>query len=255
MDINYFSPGMVDEVIDECNKLLSHEENADLRVILGNAYLNKGVPSSAIVEYQKALKAKPKDVILMLRLGEAYKNMELFNDAIDILTRVLEVESDWADANKHLGDVYFSMGLMDKALEQYQRALDINPLYTEANLMMAQVLEEMGMLKEAIQIYRNIVDEKLLKMHGDVNMARAHADLAVFYGQKELSAEAIEHLRKVITFHPDWPDAFYNLGVALKTQGEYEDAMIQFKRALELNPRYEKARNAYWECGQIVEGA
>lgn len=253
LNSNYCSPGMVEEVIEECETLLQHEESPEIRAVLANAFMNRGSPSDAVIHYKKALANRGDNTRWRLRLGEAYKEMGLYKEALETLECVLACESDWADAHKHLADVYLSMGLLDRALEHYQSAIDINQTYTEANFGLACVLEEMGMLQEALVQYRKMILHYLeTGRNHSVDMARAHADLAVFYGKKALSVQAIEHLRMVVTLHPDWPDAQYNLGMALKSRGDYEEAMKYFKNALKLNPRYDKASNAYWECGQIV---
>ena len=49
--------------------------------------------------------------------------------------------------------------------------------------------------------------------------------------------------RKALILNPDYPDAHYNLGVALQDEGKLEEAVLSYQKALELKPKYPEAHN------------
>ncbi len=55
--------------------------------------------------------------------------------------------------------------------------------------------------------------------------------------------EAIIQYRQALAIEPDYPEAHYNLGLALQQVGHLPDAMEEYERALQLKGDYAKARN------------
>ena len=49
-------------------------------------------------------------------------------------------------------------------------------------------------------------------------------------------AAAIKEFEQAIRFAPDWPDAYYKLGMAQEKAGKYTDAITSLKKYLRLAP-------------------
>jgi tetratricopeptide (TPR) repeat protein len=60
--------------------------------------------------------------------------------------------------------------------------------------------------------------------------------------QEGLYEEAIRILQKLSTKHPQWPDVAALLGKAYRHTGKFEEASLELKRALALNPDLSSAR-------------
>jgi Flp pilus assembly protein TadD len=56
--------------------------------------------------------------------------------------------------------------------------------------------------------------------------------------------EAIQHVRRAIELRPDYPEALYNLGIALTQDGAYDEAGEALTRALEMNPANAHVHNS-----------
>jgi tetratricopeptide (TPR) repeat protein len=56
--------------------------------------------------------------------------------------------------------------------------------------------------------------------------------------------EALVHFHKALTIMPDFIDARFNMGVALFRMGKLSDAIEQFEKTVELNPKKMEARRA-----------
>nr|WP_306422129.1 tetratricopeptide repeat protein [Nostoc sp. CHAB 5715] len=50
--------------------------------------------------------------------------------------------------------------------------------------------------------------------------------------------EAIAQYRKAIQLDPKDADAYYNLGIALKNQGKLDEAIAQYRKAIQLDPKH-----------------
>jgi tetratricopeptide (TPR) repeat protein len=70
-----------------------------------------------------------------------------------------------------------------------------------------------------------------------------HNNLGADLFRRGHTEEAIVHFRKVIQLEPDYEMAHCNLGTALSAQGRLDEAIIEYGRAVELNPRDARAHN------------
>ena len=61
---------------------------------------------------------------------------------------------------------------------------------------------------------------------------------------------AIENYERAIAFKLDYPDAYNNMGIALKRQGKFEEAIEAFNKALAIKPNY---ADAAWNLSGTAE--
>ncbi|PKK90551.1 MAG: hypothetical protein CVV64_09320 [Candidatus Wallbacteria bacterium HGW-Wallbacteria-1] len=64
---------------------------------------------------------------------------------------------------------------------------------------------------------------------------------------RDTGAVAEKKWKRIIEITPEYPDAYYNLGIVYRNQGALDKAVIEFKKALEINPRYAECHNALGE--------
>ena len=61
---------------------------------------------------------------------------------------------------------------------------------------------------------------------------------------------AIKYYKKALEIKPDYAEAYYNMGIALKDNGDLDAAIDSYKKALEINPDYV---GAYFNTGNILK--
>jgi tetratricopeptide (TPR) repeat protein len=86
---------------------------------------------------------------------------------------------------------------------------------------------------------------------------RVYNNLGTLYSDAGRHEESIASLRKAIELKPAFSDAFYNLGKAYNAIGKYQEAIASYRRAIELNPAFAYAYYnlalAYAACGKHDE--
>ena len=83
------------------------------------------------------------------------------------------------------------------------------------------------------------------KCYGDIakaaGSAKAHYNFGVALMDRGRTDEAMVHFRKALEIKPKFADAHYKLGVALVGRGRPEEAVAHYQQALNLKPDYAEA--------------
>jgi cytochrome c-type biogenesis protein CcmH/NrfG len=81
------------------------------------------------------------------------------------------------------------------------------------------------------------------------NKSRQHYNLGVVLARNGNFDDAIEHYLKALKINPDYSEAYYNLGNALARKGDDKAAIYNYHKALQINPDYFEV---YYNMGQIL---
>jgi superkiller protein 3 len=242
---SYYSEGLLEEAIQEnIRKLETDPNNHLLRCSLANSYFRIGKIDEAIKEYRKCIEIAPSSEYWN-NLGKALLNVGQYDEAVNAFKQVL-TKNKWPDAYFHLALAHKSSGNSEEALNQLNEALKINPKYREAINEKAQILEALNRKDEALTEYK-----KVIALFFSEYQARDTEDYcyetAVLLDNNDLIDELIRQLRQHIQKYPGFADGYYKLGQALEAKGLRNEAMMAFRRALEINPSYEIARKSFWK--------
>jgi len=71
----------------------------------------------------------------------------------------------------------------------------------------------------------------------------ARNNLGTLFANKGRFDEAIENYRQAIQINPNYAEALDNLGHALTAQGRFDEAIENYRQAIQINPNYAAALN------------
>lgn len=242
---SYYSEGLLEEAIQENQRMLEADpSNHMLRCSLANSLFRIGKIEEAISEYRKCIETSPSSEYWN-NLGKALLNAGKYEEAQEAFINVLK-KNNWPDAHFHLALALRSSGKLEEALKELDESLKINPKYREAINERAQILETLNRKDEALTEYK-----KVIALFFAEYQARDTEDYcyetAVLLDNNDLIDELIRQLRQHIQKYPGFADGYYKLGQALEAKGLRNEAMMAFRRALEINPSYEIARKSFWK--------
>jgi tetratricopeptide (TPR) repeat protein len=213
-------------------------------------YAQKGQYDKALKEYQRLLKADPKDANLRLKigdlhlkLGEAARAIEAYTQvaeefskggfdakAVAIYKQILRVNEDHLEARVALGDHFQRMGLKSDALREFQGAVELcqrrdlkreafdllkrvaslDPSNVPNRLHLAELLLREGLEREAREEYGALLGEVAHQTSPELLMRVAEQTLHSF---------------------PDHRDALLALVNAKTAQGQAKEALEHLDRA------------------------
>lgn len=190
--------------------------------------------------------------------GDAEAAIEAYNSAI-------EVSPGYPDIRFRLGSLLERVDRHDEAIEQYRKAIETNPKYLDAWVSMGFCLLQLGRHDDSGDAFRNACEIKLdctrrpfergLEMLGearDDEAARCFHDAFVFVPklfeerhrtalarlQQEEYEEALVDLDRAIELNPGYPDLYNFRGIALCELGREDEAIETFTHASSLNPKF-----------------
>jgi tetratricopeptide (TPR) repeat protein len=208
------------------------------------------------------------DAYSFLRAGIANENTGDHEGAERALRRGLELAPDDVDLRNALGWVFFQAGRPADAAAEYRRALETKPDHVKSHNNLALALVELGQLDEAAKHFSRSVElEPKAEIYSDLGftLARlgrsdeafaayekaltldseclsAHFNMAATFAQGGQFAQAEPHYRKVLTGKPT-AEAHNGLGYVLDRQGQRAEAIAEFHKAIDANPRFTPAYN------------
>ncbi|MFT3730980.1 MAG: tetratricopeptide repeat protein [Hyphomicrobium sp.] len=158
-----------------------------------------------------------------------------FNELEVAHRRVLSVIPKHAPSLHHLGLIAINRQDPVTAVELIRQSVDIQPDYHEAWLNLAIILGDLRYSKEAIEACEKCVALRPEK-------AEHHAVLGNLLRVAKKNAEAMTAYLTSLEIRPDNAVVLARLGQLHLASGEFEAATACCKRALELDPKLEEAR-------------
>lgn len=186
--------------------------------ILGQESLGSRNYSQAIEHFREAARYNRQPRDSWNNVGDASRQLarqqshnsddqaELMLQALGAYLKALEADPEYARTHDNLGQTYIALGSVERGIEHYRKALDIDPAFVVS-----------------------------------------HHNLALALLSQGNPTSAIEHLQEAIRLREssnETPDSttLIALGVAMVQNGQYQEAIQAYERALEISPDSLEAR-------------
>ena len=109
-------------------------------------FVQQGKLQNAITEYEKIIKADPKDLTVMNTVGDLYSRLGESERAIECF--------------KNVGDAYAQQGFTVKAIAMYKKLSKLRPTL-EGSLRLAELYTQQGLFNDARAQYLQVAEEFL----------------------------------------------------------------------------------------------
>ena len=171
------------------------------------------------------------DAYSFLRAGLANENTGDHEGAERSFRRGLEIAPDDVELHNALGWTLFQDARPVDAVTEYERALEIDPTHVKSHNNVALALAELGRLEEASIHYAKSVELE--------PKAEIYSDLGFIMTRLGRSDEAFAQYEKALALDPDCPSAHFNMAVTFVQAGKFGDAESHYRQALRVRPTAE----------------
>ncbi|HZZ14498.1 MAG TPA: tetratricopeptide repeat protein, partial [Candidatus Sulfotelmatobacter sp.] len=237
-------------------------------------YVQQGKMQNAIAEYEKVLKADPKDLTVTNTVGDLYSRLGQIDKATDCF--------------KNVGDAYANQGFTVKAIAMYKKISKLKPSL-EGVLKLAELYTQQGLFNDARSQYLHVAEEflksgeldnavrifqKILEMDPENTPMRVRlAEVYIRLGKKDeawqifsAAAETLrgkgnlsgaeEVLQRMLTLDPGNSYALLIQGRNQLETGDAEAAIGSFQKVHNLDSNVEGLRDllkAYLKTGRLSD--
>ncbi len=228
LEIAYHDTGYYDRRVAQLQERLRQApDERDARWELGRAYAILGAHEEAVGEFEQLLAHSPKDVAAIIQLGLAEKNRGRPEAATEWFQRAVELEPDSTVVHFYLGEIYYNRGLNDEALVALERAVELNPDNANAHYLMAFVLGDLGRHQDA-----RVASKRAIQLNPPLARAQTNLSLERYTAERK-SQERRQRLAPEPQVVEGNELAHYNLGLAFRQKGYYNEALKEYRLALE----------------------
>jgi eukaryotic-like serine/threonine-protein kinase len=192
--------------------------------------------ANAISVFEHALAIDPQYAGAYAGLGQAiWQRYQQTQDAQWIATseqacgRALAIDPNLAEGHICLGAVANGTGKYQEAAAQFQKALAVEPTNDGAYRGLAAAYEKLGRTAEAEQTYQEAMQLRPQYWAG-------YTWLGIFYFRQGRYPDAERMFQQVVALAPDSFRGYYDLGAVYAQMGDFAKAVPALERSIEIRP-------------------
>lgn len=165
------------------------------------------------------------------QFGNQYFQQGMLRQAEEALRKALAVQPTYPDASYLLGLVLIEVNDYRGAIAEAEKALAENPFLTEAHNLMGLALARMGNFDAALKEFEAV--------KADVSFPTpevAHFNIGKVFWEKQACGEALVHFRRALEINPQFWRAWYLLGDCQEQLGQIDLSRASYEKALAIEP-------------------
>ena len=207
---------------------------------------NRGDLTTAIEKYRTLVALAPTLAPAYNNLGMLYMETRDYAKAAEAFEAGLKQDPSMSPSLVLLGISYFQLRDYARALPVLQKASRAMPRDEQAQLYLGLCLSKTGQLEASAAVLQQLVKQSPQNLDALYSLGQLYMALAG------------ETLQKLQTVAPDSYLTYFVAGEAQERMGHYEEAVIQYKKAIERQPPgyvglHYRLGNAYWLSGKWQE--
>jgi serine/threonine protein kinase/tetratricopeptide (TPR) repeat protein len=161
-------------------------------------------------------------------LGSVFTATGRTAEAVSELKRALDLAPNSDDGYRRLGRAYMNMGQKTDALNALQQAVDANPYYASNYTLLGTAYALFGDRDNAAKAFRHVTELDPKNAAGWTNVGGLASEAGNWN-------ESIPAFQKAIELQPS-PESYSNLGTSYFYLRNYEQARVNFAKAVEMSP-------------------
>jgi tetratricopeptide (TPR) repeat protein len=160
----------------------------------------------------------------------------------------LAPQSQYAvDASNYMANAYLQLNQPEKAIQAYKTSISLNPYRDDTHIILGNLYFSEKRYRDAENEYKQAIRLNPTE-NNYYSLGQAYLELGQYNAAKN-QFNTVKHLA------PESPNGNFGLGLVCSRQGDFEEAIRQFKKAIgienELYDAYAEMGYAYADLGQM----
>ena len=228
------------QAITTLDPLLAATPDALTLELASAAYEDSHDTEKAVETLRQAILLNPHNVGLYVDFAALAATHQSFDVGINVVNEGINLQPKAAPLYFARGVLYVQLADYEKAQEDFEKAYDLDPSQSLSVAAQGLSAVQQGDLAHALAG----VQEKLARRPDDPILLYLQADFLVQQGAEPGSDDfqtAMRSVKKAVELRPTLGPAHGVLAKLYLQSGQYADAAVQCRKALELNPRDQSA--------------
>lgn len=219
---------------------------------LGDLYSLANQSENAILYYCKALEINANLKITWFNLGKVYAKESNYPKAVEAFEKAIDLDSENVSALRYLAVTYCIQKKMLMSVETFKKCLKLLPDDLEINLELAMInyhyfnnyIEAENYFKKCIELQpqRDDILKYLYAVYLRLKKHKDASDACISLGHLYLDKSDLENAKNAfisaLYITPDNADGHWKLGLTFHKLGQYDSALIRYRKAIELKPNF-----------------
>lgn len=198
-----------DEAVSQCTSAIADDSSLpDAYNTLGTVKLKQNKLGEAKASFEKAVEIKPDNVLALANLAVVLGEQGDLDAAGDNLRRAIEADTGGFFTASRRQETFFGLGAAAMKQKRYDKS---------------------------VEFFQKVLDA----VPGNVDAQRNLASSLHMQGR---SAEGIKLLTETIKKNPNSAESYNTLGLIYAERGQKQEAIVQFQKALQINPSFAPAQ-------------
>lgn len=237
----YKTAGDFSKARDHVQKMLTHEDNAELHRLLGDLDEELGDPLAAVREDEKAVRLDPSEPNYF-EWGSELLQHRAVQPAIEVFGKGAKAHPKSARMLAALGAALFSSGLYDEAAQRVCDASDLNPADTAPYIFLGKIA--MAAPSPLVCVEPKLA--RFVQQQPGNALANYYYAMAIWKGRKPPESpqdlQPVEALlTKAVAIDPSFDDAYLQFGILYSVEHDFEKAIGFYTKAIAVNPQLSAA--------------
>jgi tetratricopeptide (TPR) repeat protein len=172
-------------------------------------------------DLQKAIAVNPSSAGYYEKLGTVQMELQDWQAARQALSKAVESEPGLFKGYYKLAQVDEQLDDQQSALKHYTDAISKGPRFLEAYSALGRLYADLGYLEQSVQV---LTEALKVALKGTDEEAQVHHLLGTVYQQQRKYDDAIREFRAALDVVPGMRDALFSLGWTYDMQGNKADA-------------------------------
>ena len=213
--------------ISDCDRMIDQNPaDPTPRRTKANELYKLGEKANALKEFKRAFELDHEDITSLNNISTIQCDLELYDDALESSERALKLKPESIRSHRVRSMVMHYLKRHSEALDAVDRAISLGDNDSSAYFDKGVTLEDLGRTMEAADAFGKAAE--IAPDDAMAHRARAGCLLKLYH-----HSEAIKALDHEISLKPSHGAYMKKAGV-LAMLGKYEDAIIEFEHAIEL---------------------